>query len=169
MLTTARGQVTGERTRAANASTALPRTVELGVDARRTLTATTITTIAAWRTPTCTTTSTTSTRAVCHAEAIRLARRIRALDTELAANHAALTATVTAQTPELTRPPAASRSPTRGTFRLAEVRCRGRGGRGLSHRPSGSGRSWFARAARPESSWTWVRNRAAGGWAAARP
>ncbi|MFB9599088.1 transposase [Saccharothrix longispora] len=57
----------------------------------------TITAIAAWRTPA----GATTTRAVCRAEAIRLARRIRALDGELAANHAALTAAVTAQAPEL--------------------------------------------------------------------
>jgi transposase len=96
VLSTARDQMTSERTRAVNALTALLRTVELGIDARRALSATTITTIAAWRTPT-----TTTTRAVCRAEAIRLARRIRALDTELAANHTALTAAVTAQAPEL--------------------------------------------------------------------
>ncbi|MDT7581352.1 MAG: transposase [Pseudonocardiales bacterium] len=97
VLTSARDQMTSERTRAVNALTALLRTVELGIDARRALSTSTIATIAAWRTPTCTT----STRAVCRTEAIRLARRIRALDTELAANHTALTAAVTAQAPEL--------------------------------------------------------------------
>ncbi|WP_327031202.1 transposase [Micromonospora sp. NBC_01740] len=39
--------------------------------------------------------------AICRAEAIRLARRIRALDAELAANHTALHQTVTAQAPQL--------------------------------------------------------------------
>lgn len=97
VLTTAREQMTGERTRAVNALTALLRTVTLGVDARRALSATTITTIAAWRTPT----DAATTRTVCRAEAIRLARRIRALDGEPATNHAALTAAVTAQAPEL--------------------------------------------------------------------
>jgi hypothetical protein len=58
-----------------------------------------VATIAAWRTPAPTTTST--TRAVSRAEAIRLARRIRALDSDLAANRTALTAAVTAQAPEL--------------------------------------------------------------------
>jgi transposase len=96
VLTTAREQMTGERTRAVNALTALLRTVELGVDARRALSGKTITTIAAWRTPTAST-----IRTVCRAEAIRLARRIRALDGELAANHSALTAAVIAQAPEL--------------------------------------------------------------------
>ena len=79
VLTTARDQMTGERTRAVNALTALLRTVELGVDARRALSAATIATIAAWRTP-----PPATTQALCRAEAIRLARRIRALDADLA-------------------------------------------------------------------------------------
>lgn len=82
VLTVAREQMSGERTRAVNALTALLRTVNLDIDARRALTTTTITTIAAWRTR-----DENPTLAVCRAEAIRLARRIRALDAELAANH----------------------------------------------------------------------------------
>ncbi|MEV1296188.1 IS110 family transposase [Pseudonocardia sp. NPDC049635] len=97
VLSTARDQMTGERTRTINALTALLRTVDLGVDARRALSAATIATIAGWRT----TTGTATARTVCRGEAIRLARRVRALDTELAANHAALTAAVSAQAPEL--------------------------------------------------------------------
>jgi len=85
----------GDRT--INALTALLRTVDLGVDAHRALSAATIATIAGWRT----TTGTATARTVCRGEAIRLARRVRALDTELAANHAALTAAVSAQAPEL--------------------------------------------------------------------
>jgi hypothetical protein len=50
VLTCARDQMTGERTRTVNALTALLRTVELGIDARRALSAATIATIAAWRT-----------------------------------------------------------------------------------------------------------------------
>ena len=96
VLTSARDQMTGERTRTVNALTALLRTVELGIDARRALSAATIAIIAAWRTP-----APVTTQAVCRAEAIRLARRIRALDTDLAANHAALTSAVTAQAPQL--------------------------------------------------------------------
>jgi transposase len=97
VLTTARDQMSGERTRAVNALTALLRTVDLGVDARRALSSATITAIAGWRD-----TSTPATaRAVCRSEAIRLARRIRALDTELATNHTSLTAAVTAQAPAL--------------------------------------------------------------------
>jgi transposase len=97
VLTTARDQMTGERTRAINALTALLRTVDLDVDARRALSAATISTIAGWRTTSVPTTA----RAVCRNEAIRLARRILALDTELAANHTALAAAVTDQAPEL--------------------------------------------------------------------
>lgn len=100
VLTSARDQTTGERTRTVNALTALLRTVELGIDARRALSATTIATIAAWRTPSPSTFPAT-TRTVCRAEAIRLARRIRALDTDLAANHTALSSAVTAQAPQL--------------------------------------------------------------------
>jgi transposase len=87
----------GERTRTVNALTALLRTVDLGVDARRALPAATITTIASWRT----TSAPTTTRQICRSEAIRLARRIRALDAELVANHTALNAAVTAQAPQL--------------------------------------------------------------------
>jgi transposase len=72
-------------------------TVDLGIDARRALPATAITAIANWRSISAPMT----TRAVCRGEAIRLARRIRALDTELAANHAALNTAVTNQAPEL--------------------------------------------------------------------
>lgn len=96
VLTTAREQMSGERTRAVNALTALLRTVDLGVDARRALTTATIVTVAAWRSR-----SDDTTLAVCRAEAIRLARRIRALDAELAANHTALHKAVTAQAPQL--------------------------------------------------------------------
>jgi transposase len=95
-LTVAREQMTGERTRAINALTALLRTVDLGIDARRALTATTIAAIAAWRTR-----HEDLTLAVCRAEAIRLARRSRTLDGGLADNHASLEPAVTAQAPEL--------------------------------------------------------------------
>jgi transposase len=97
VLTAARDQMTGERTRAVNALTALLRTVDLGVDARRALSTATITTIASWRT----TSTATTTRVICRSEAIRLARRIRALDADLVANHTALDAAVTDQAPQL--------------------------------------------------------------------
>jgi transposase len=96
VLSAARDQMTGERTRTVNALTALLRTVDLGIDARRALPAAVIATIAGWRT-----TTSVTTRAVCRGEAIRLARRVRTLDAELAANHAALTVAVDAQAPEL--------------------------------------------------------------------
>jgi transposase len=96
VLTVAREQMSGERTRAVNALTALLRTVDLGIDARRALTTTTIATVAAWRTR-----SDDTTLTICRAEAIRLARRIRALDAELAANHTALHQAVTTQAPQL--------------------------------------------------------------------
>jgi transposase len=96
VLTVAREQMSGERTRAVNALTALLRTVDLGIDARRGLTTATIATVAAWRAR-----SDNDTLAICRAEAIRLARRIRALDAELAANHTALHQAVTAQARQL--------------------------------------------------------------------
>lgn len=98
ILTTARDQMSGERTRAVNALTALLRLNDLGVDARRALSGKKITLIAAWRTPR---SAMTTTHVVARAEAIRLARRIRALDTDLADNRTALTAAVTAQAPQL--------------------------------------------------------------------
>jgi transposase len=96
VLTVAREQMSGERTRAVNALTALLRTADLGVDARRALTTATIAAVAAWRTR-----HRDATLTVCRAEATRLARRIRALDTELAASHTALKEAVTTQAPQL--------------------------------------------------------------------
>jgi transposase len=96
VLAAAREQMTTERTRAVNALTALLRTVDLGVDARRALPTTTIATVAGWRTR-----HEDPTLAICRAEAIRLARRIRTLDTELTTNHQQLHQAVTAQAPQL--------------------------------------------------------------------
>lgn len=98
VLTTARDQMATERTRTINALTALLRTVDLGVDARRALTATTIAAIAAWR---LSARADLSTTAVWRAEAIRLARRIRALEANLTANHTALHTAITKSAPEL--------------------------------------------------------------------
>jgi hypothetical protein len=77
---------------AVNPLTALLRTIDLGIDARRALTTTTIITVAPWRTR-----GDNATLAVCRAGATRLARRIRAFD----ANHAALHQAVAAQAPHL--------------------------------------------------------------------
>jgi hypothetical protein len=85
--------MTGERTRTVNTLTALLRTGDVDVDARQALSAATIPTIASWRT----TSTPTTTREICRSEAIRMARRIRALDADLVANHTALNAAVTAQ------------------------------------------------------------------------
>lgn len=111
VLVVAREQMTCERTLAVNALTALVRTVELGVDARKFLTCSQITAIANWRAR-----SEDVTAATCRAEAVRLAKRIRALDAELVDNRKSLDALVKTNAPEL--------------------HCRGRGRRGdCSDRP----------------------------------
>ncbi|WP_245712804.1 transposase [Micromonospora nigra] len=76
--------------------TALLRTVDLNVDARRALTTTTITTHRGLAHP-----RRGSGPCRLPSRAIRLARRIRALDAELAANHTALHEAVTMQAPQL--------------------------------------------------------------------
>lgn len=81
VLVVARDQMTGERTRAINTLTALLRTVDLGVDARKPLTAAQLTTIAGWRDR-----EENMARRTCRAEAVRLARRIRTLGVDLATN-----------------------------------------------------------------------------------
>ena len=75
-LLTARQAMTKERTRAVNALNALLRTHDLGVDARRKVNRPTIGVIAAWRTRPQEPLSTATARA----EAVRLARRIKALE-----------------------------------------------------------------------------------------
>lgn len=73
--------MTGERTRAINTLTALLRTVDFGVDARKPLTAAQLTTIAGWRGR-----EENLARRTCRAEAVRLARRIKTLGFDLATN-----------------------------------------------------------------------------------
>lgn len=97
VLVVAREQMTCERTRAVNALTALVRTVELGVDARKSLAYSQITAIATWRAR-----SEDATTATCRAEAVRLAKRIRALDSELIDNRKSLDELVKTNAPELT-------------------------------------------------------------------
>lgn len=82
ILLTARDSMTSERTRAVNALNALLRTHALGIDARRKVNRPAIRTIAAWRPRK----SDTLALATARAEAIRLAARILALDTEVDAN-----------------------------------------------------------------------------------
>lgn len=82
VLVAARDHMTGERTAAVNALTALVRSVNPGAEARRPLSNRQIIEISRWRTheePLATATS--------RAETVRLARRIVALDEELATNH----------------------------------------------------------------------------------
>jgi transposase len=80
VLIASRDHISNERTAAINALIALLRVVDLGVDARGTLNAGQITVIAAWR-------SRTEELAIgiARAEAVRLAKRVRAADQELSA------------------------------------------------------------------------------------
>jgi transposase len=96
VLVVAREQMTGERTRTINTLTALVRTVDLGVDARKPLTARQITMIAAWRDR-----DEEATTATCRREAVRLARRVRTLDEDLARSGADITELITQDTLQL--------------------------------------------------------------------
>lgn len=97
VLLTARNSMTGERTRAINALTALLRVHDLGIDARRKPTREGIRTIAGWRTRR----ADTASQAVARRESIRLATRILALDVEVNANEHALRAIITDLAPTL--------------------------------------------------------------------
>ncbi|GAB3812195.1 transposase [Kribbella italica] len=82
VLVAARDHMTGERTATVNALIALVRAVDLGVEARRPLSNQQIVEISRWRTrdePLAAMTA--------RAEAVRLAKRVVALDEELSANH----------------------------------------------------------------------------------
>ncbi|WP_431792001.1 transposase, partial [Kocuria palustris] len=81
VLTTAREQMSTERTANINALMALLRTADLGLDARKPLTSAQINEVAAWRTH-----SEILALSTARAEARRLAKRVRALDAELAEN-----------------------------------------------------------------------------------
>ncbi|MBM7516373.1 IS110 family transposase [Nocardioides nitrophenolicus] len=91
ILLTARAAMTSERTRMVNALNALLRTHALGVDARKKVNRPTIRVIAAWRVRK----SDTLALATARAEAIRLATRVVALDSEVDANEQALLEMVT--------------------------------------------------------------------------
>jgi len=86
VLVSAREQMTIERTAKVNALTALLRTVDLGIDARRPLPDTKITEISHWRVR-----DEHLAAATARAEALRLAKRITVLDSELKENHARTT------------------------------------------------------------------------------
>jgi len=96
VLVVARDQMSGERTRAINVLTALLRTVDLGMDARTSLTATQLATIAGWRER-----EENLGRRTCRAEAVRLARRVKTLTVDLATNRAGITDLVADAAPEL--------------------------------------------------------------------
>jgi len=91
VLVGARDTLNEERTRTINTLTALLRSVDLGLDARRPLTTTQITTITRWRTR-----NEAVELHVARVEAIRLAHRIRTTETELAENTAQITTLVEA-------------------------------------------------------------------------
>jgi len=96
-LLSARNAMTKERTRAINALHALLRTHPLGIDARRKVSRASIAVIAGWRTRP----QEPLGLATARAEAVRLARRIRALDGEVKDNERTLKAIVTATRPSL--------------------------------------------------------------------
>jgi transposase len=96
VLSVAREQMVAERTRSINALTALLRTIDLGVDVRKALSHSSIKVIAGWRDR-----REDPVIATCRQEAIRLAKRIVALDGELADNRKALDAAVEDVAPEL--------------------------------------------------------------------
>lgn len=81
VLTTARDAMTTERTGYVNTLTALARTADLGLDARKSLTGKQITEVSRWRAR-----GEDIGVATARAEAVRLAKRIAALDGELAKN-----------------------------------------------------------------------------------
>lgn len=81
VLLSARERLSTERTQAINALTALLRTVDLGLELPRPLTRTQTQQIAAWRTR-----DEGVAQTVARAEAVRLAKRIIVLDTELVEN-----------------------------------------------------------------------------------
>lgn len=86
VLVAARDQMSTERTANINALTALVRNTDLGIDARRALSAQQISEISKWRTR-----DEDVAAATARAEAIRLAKRIAALNNELADNKATMT------------------------------------------------------------------------------
>ncbi|GAA3324420.1 IS110 family transposase [Paeniglutamicibacter sulfureus] len=89
VLVSARDSMTGARTRAVNALTALVRVNELGVDARKSLTGEQITEVSRWRER-----DENLALSVARKEAVRLAKHIGELDKDLAGNSQQITALV---------------------------------------------------------------------------
>lgn len=96
VLTGARDQQNADRLRCINALTALVRTHDLGIDARRALSGTQIATIASWRHR-----EETLGAATARAEAIRLAKQITTLENDLIENRERITHLVETTAPEL--------------------------------------------------------------------
>jgi transposase len=96
VLVVAREQMVSERTRVINALTALLRTIDLGLDTRKALSHSQFKVIAGWRDR-----REDSVLRTCRQEAIRLAKRIVALDGELVDNRKALDVAVADTAPEL--------------------------------------------------------------------
>ena len=89
VLVTAREHMTTERTATINALIALLRVVDLGIDARKPLTARQVGEVARWRRR-----GEDLATATARDEAVRLARRVVDLDEEIAANQARITALI---------------------------------------------------------------------------
>lgn len=96
VLSVARDQLNAERLRCINALTALLRSHDLGIDARKALTAPQIATVAGWRRR-----DEPLGVATARAEASRLAKRVLMLDDELADNRDQITDLVAVEAPEL--------------------------------------------------------------------
>lgn len=101
VLVAAREQMASERTRAINTLTALQRAFDLGVDARRRLSAAQIRQVAAWRSRP----GDDIASPIARAEVVRLATQIRLLADQLTHNQDSLTALVEAFAPELLTQP----------------------------------------------------------------
>ena len=86
VLVTARESMTGDRTRSVNALTALARVNDLGLDARKPLTGAQILEISRWRAR-----DEPLALSVARSEAVRLAKRISELDTDIKANSSRIT------------------------------------------------------------------------------
>lgn len=86
VLVCARESMTTDRTRAVNALTALARVNDLGLDARKSLTGTQIAEVSRWRSR-----EEPLALSVARSEAVRLAKRITELDTDIKTNHTRIT------------------------------------------------------------------------------
>ena len=86
ILISARESMTADRTRAVNALTALARVNDLGLDARKPLTGTQITEVSRWRAR-----EEPLALSVARAEAVRLAKHISKLDTDIKTNNDQIT------------------------------------------------------------------------------